>query len=408
MRLVLRVTLAIFLFVTISSAMIGYFAIAKYQTSQINRLDDSLDANIKELVATKEDPLKVAQYLAQVSSIPLTVEYLSDIGLVTVLTINGPTFSSFPNSLLLSRARHDAFNFGSDLRIRTFEMTGGKKLILGESRAVINQDVETLTRDLLLFILAIDLLAGLMAFLVFRRDGKLNQVSRLIEEQRKAMQQFLGDASHELRTPLTVVKGYVDLARSSSNIQKQEVFLEKSSSEIIRMETIINDLLFLAEVGEVQAEELEAVDVALIVEDHLQILQALQPERIIESMIGPRVVLHADAKLIARLVGNLFSNIRRHTPEGAPVAVELFTKEGEIVLIVEDGGPGLVDYPEKPRILKRFTPQRSTPSGGSGLGLSIISGVIERYHGKLFLQRSKLGGLKVEVRFPLLKEYEIG
>jgi two-component system OmpR family sensor kinase len=187
--------------------MIGYFAIAKYQTSQINRLDDSLDANIKELVATKEDPLKVAQYLAQVSSIPLTVEYLSDIGLVTVLTINGPTFSSFPNSLLLSRARHDAFNFGSDLRIRTFEMTGGKKLILGESRAVINQDVETLTRDLLLFILAIDLLAGLMAFLVFRRDGKLNQVSRLIEEQRKAMQQFLGDASHELRTPLTVVKG---------------------------------------------------------------------------------------------------------------------------------------------------------------------------------------------------------
>ena len=404
MRLVLRVTVAIFLFVTISSAMIGYFAITKYQTSQINLVDDSLDSNIKGLVATKEDPLKVAQYLAQVSSIPLTVEYLTETGLVTVLTINGPDFSGLPNSALLSKARHDAFNFGPDLRIRTFQMADGKKLILGESRAVINKDVATLTRELLLFILAIDLIAGLMAFLVFRRDGKLNQVSRLIEEQRRAMQQFLGDASHELRTPLTVVKGYVELAQATPELEKKEAYLEKSIVQIFRMESLIKDLLFLAEVGDVGSDENGEVVITAILRDQVEVLQALQPSREVSLKIESEVAITANAKSIERAIANIFSNIRRHTPVTAPVSVSMRKFNGEIVVVVEDGGPGLDEYPGKSRALQRFTSQRSSEGGGSGLGLSIISGVVDRNHGSMRLSKSSLGGLRLELKLPIKKQ----
>ena len=73
----------------------------------------------------------------------------------------------------------------------------------------------------------IDLLAGLFAFVYFRRDGKLNQVSRLIAEQRRAMQKFLGDASHELRTPLTVIKGSTELAQSATDAKKQTAYLAR-------------------------------------------------------------------------------------------------------------------------------------------------------------------------------------
>ena len=404
MRLVLRVTVAIFLFVTVSSALIGYFAIAKYQTSQINRVDDSLDSNIKELDSTKEDPLKVAQYLAQVSSIPLTVEYLSDTGLVTVLTINGPDFSGLPNSALLTKARHDAFNFGSDLRIRTFQMAGGKKLILGESRAVINKDVATLTRELLLFIFGIDIIAGLIAFLFFRRDGKLNQVSRLIEEQRRAMQQFLGDASHELRTPLTVVKGYVELAQATPEPEKKEVYLEKSAIQIFRMESMIKDLLFLAEVGEIKGDESEEVEISAILRDQVEVLQALQPSRDVSLEIESEVVITANTKSIERAIANIFSNIRRHTPEIAPVSVSIRKSRGEVIVVVEDGGPGLDEYPGKSRALQRFTSQRSLEGGGSGLGLSIISSVVDRNHGSMQLSKSSLGGLRLELKLPIKKQ----
>ena len=363
-------------------------------------IDASLDSKIKALKATKEDPLTVATYLAQVSSIPVTVEYLAQGGLVSELTEIGPSVPKIPGSAVLLKARKANINFGSDLRIRTYALPRNETLLFADSLTTVNADVSVLTRDLVMFIILVDLLAGLFAFLVFRRDGKLNQVSHLIAAQQRAMQRFLGDASHELRTPLTVIKGYVDLARSTSDIEKNKLYLGKSSNEIIRMEAIINDLLFLAEVGEAEDENQGEVDLSKIINDHLEVLMALQPKRLVDSKVESEVVLHANSKLIDRLIGNLFSNIRRHTPDDVPVSVKLTTYGSEIIFVVEDGGPGLADYQERSRFLKRFTSQRSSEGGGSGLGLSLVSGVIERYHGTLHLSKSELGGLRVEVRFP--------
>jgi signal transduction histidine kinase len=401
MKLVARVTLAIFLLLTFASAAIGYFAISKYQTSQINLVDDSLDSKIKALVATKEDPLTVAQYLAQVSAIPVSVEYVTDTGTVTVLTVLGPNVPTLPPATLLSQAKHVDVNFGKDLRIRVFQMPNAKKLILAASLATINSDVSNLTRDLVLFIICIDIFASFVAFIFFRRDGKLNQVSRLIAEQQRAMQKFLGDASHELRTPLTVIKGYVDLARKTADPSKHENYLEKSSSEILRMESIINDLLFLAEVGESASEERVPVNLSEKLSDHIEVMRALAPLRAISADLPEDIFYQADPKLIDRMIGNIFSNIRRHTPETASVAVSLKVDTEALTLIVEDGGAGLAQYPSSGRSLKRFASQRSSDGGGSGLGLNILNSVVERYHGALQLSPGSLGGLRVKITLPL-------
>ena len=103
MRLVLRVTLWIFFFLTVASSAIGYFAIDRYHSSLIQTIDDSLNSKVKALSASKEDPLTVAQYLAQVSAIPVTVQYRTETGLVTVLTVAGPSISSVPTESLRLR-----------------------------------------------------------------------------------------------------------------------------------------------------------------------------------------------------------------------------------------------------------------------------------------------------------------
>ena len=400
MKLVFRVTIAIFLFLTISSTAIGYFAITKYQSSQIDLVDESLNSKVKALVATREDPLTVAQYLAQTSSIPVTVEYVTDSGTVTVLTVAGPAIPNLPSAAAQARARHTDINLGADLRVRVFEMPGNNRLILAASLATINSDVSTLTRKLIVFILIVDLLAVLVAFLVFRRDGKINELSHLIAQQNASMQKFLGDASHELRTPLTVIKGYVDLARATTDQKKQKNYLNKSATEIFRMESIIQDLLFLAEVGESESVESEEVDLVTILRDQIEVLEALQPERKITSFLDSEVSIQADPKLINRMLGNLFSNIRRHTPATAPVSASLSHDEKYITITVEDGGPGLSHYPENSKAFKRFSAERSKDGGGTGLGLSIINGVVERYQGNLDFSQSELGGLKVEITLP--------
>ena len=406
MKLVIRVTALIFLLLTISSTAIGYFAISKYKSSQINQVDDSLNSKIRALVSTKEDPLTVAQYLAQVSAIPVTVQFITEANRVTDLTVSGPSVDSLPSATLITQARHSEVNFGKDLRIRVFQMPNNQKLLVAESLTTINSDVSTLTRELIVFIVLIDGIAVLIAFLVFRRDGKLNQLSRLVAQQKTAMQKFLGDASHELRTPLTVIKGYVDLARRSDDATKVQTYLEKSSNEIFRMESIIKDLLFLAEVGESREPAHNPVNLDLIIKGHIEVIQALNPERSVEYFRLEDSVLYSDQVLMDRMIGNLFSNIRRHTPEDAPVKVAVDRSNDSLILVVEDGGPGFENFPDKSRLTKRFSPERS--ADGTGLGLSIISSIVDRYEGTLSYSRSSLGGVRVEIVLPLSKPESSG
>jgi signal transduction histidine kinase len=398
-KLVVRVTVLIFLFLTVSTSAIGYFAISKYKSSQINQVDGSLNSKIKALVSTKEDPLTVAQYLAQVSAIPVTVQFITETNRVTELTFSGPSVDSLPTATLMTRASHSDVNFGKDLRIRVFQMPNNQKLLVAESLTAINSDVSTLTKDLIIFIVLIDGIAVLIAFIVFRRDGKLNQVSRLVAQQKNAMQKFLGDASHELRTPLTVIKGYVELARRSEDTAKVQGYLEKSSNEIFRMESIIKDLLFLAEVGESREPAHNPVNLDLIIKGHIEVIQALNPQRTVEYLSIEDSVIYSDQALMDRMIGNLFSNIRRHTPEGAPVRVALDRSKDSLTLVVEDGGAGFENFPDKTRLSKRFSPERS--ADGTGLGLSIISSIVDRYEGTLSYSRSSLGGVRVEIVLPL-------
>ena len=406
MKLVVRVTATIFILLTVASASIGYFAIAKYKSSGYDQIDASLNSKVKAVRTSSEDSLTVSEYLAQVSAIPVTVEYLEGGAGATPLSESGPAMPSIYSSTTISTAIKSPLTLEKDLRIRAISLGDQGDIIFGESLGSINQQVSVLTKDLVEFIILIDLFAILMAFFVFKRDGRLNELSHLVAAQNKVMQKFLGDASHELRTPLTVIKGYVGLAIKTKDAQKSADYLEKSSTEITRMESLINDLLFLAEVGEKEEESLSNVALGSILQDQIEILQALEPMRTITAEIDTQATFPSNPKLIERAIVNLFSNIRRHTPAESPVDCKLFiqkTKESQtnIVIEVNDGGPGLEHYPQKTRQLKRFTENRSSANGGSGLGLSIISEIVSRYQGTLQLSPSHLGGLQVKIILPL-------
>jgi len=399
MKLVARVTVTLFVLITLSSAAIGYFAISRYEASQINQIDQSLNSKVKSLKSSKEDPLTVAQYLAQVSAIPVTVAYVEQTGTQEVLSETGPNIPAQLNATLVKSALKRSISYDSNLLIRTFALPRDEKVVFAESTQTINSDVSALRKDLIIFIVLVDLLALMISYFVFRRDGKLNELSRLVAEQKAAMQRFIGDASHELRTPLTVIKGYVELAQSTDDDERQSAYLERSSTEIKRMERIIGDLLFLAEVGESQEIVEQEIDLTALLKDEVEILRALQPRRTIQVETDGPIVVKADQKLLERMLGNIFSNIRRHTPDEAPVKVSLKKSGQHLTLTVEDGGPGLSDYPTKHR-LKRFSQSRSKEGGGSGLGLSIVGGVVEHYGADLALSKGSLGGLSIQIKFP--------
>ena len=235
----------------------------------------------------------------------------------------------------------------------------------------------------------------------------LKQAVRVEQAAQERMQEFLGDASHELRTPLTVIRGYVELLEKAKDApveQRQRAF-ERIHSEIRRMEALIRDLLQIAELSEATAAvvQIEEVDLSEIVQTAAEDLVALQPERQVTIEVEPGLMVQGREDLLRQLLANLLGNIARHTSSSDAVRVRLVgAVEGSkslAKLTIEDGGPGLPEqaYDSEPDAFKRFDPSRSRENGGSGLGMSIIAGIVRSHLGSLKLSKSELGGLRTEI-----------
>jgi K+-sensing histidine kinase KdpD len=221
------------------------------------------------------------------------------------------------------------------------------------------------------------------------------------------MQAFLGDASHELRTPLTVIKGYVEMlskGQMSAEADKARAF-SRVNSEIGRMETLIHDLLLLAELGESAARDSEILNLSEVVTRHADDFALLHPERDVKISISTDIQVVAVRDYISRFVQNALNNISRHTQVDCPVRITLSRSGKRAILIIEDGGSGLPDaaYGENIQSLNRFDKSRSRESGGSGLGMSIMAAVIAKSSGTLTLKKSSLGGLAIVADLPLNK-----
>ena len=253
-------------------------------------------------------------------------------------------------------------------------------------------------------------------------DTEVNQLSSALDSMvqqltasRDEMQRFLGDASHELRTPLTVIRGYLEMigGLDLTGARGQEFLataVPKLQSEVLRMQTLIEDLLLLAELGEPgQARHLAQLDLSAAVSDAVSSLRDLQPGRPVTTDLAERAVIQADSHLIGQLLGNVFGNIRRHTGAAVPVAVTLATDAvsgdatGWVTLTIDDAGPGLSPeaYERGVGFFERFDPSRSRENGGSGLGMSIMAGVVAKHGGEMRLEPSPLGGLRSVIRLPL-------
>ena len=100
-----------------------------------------------------------------------------------------------------------------------------------------------------------------------------------------------------------------------------------------------------------------------------------------------------------RLALNLIENALRHTPAGTHVHAALRSDGDDVVLTVEDDGPGI---PEelRPRLFERFVRGRGDSGGGSGLGLSIVRAVALAHGGSVEVERAPSGGARFVVRLP--------
>jgi len=410
MKLQTRLTALVSAIIILISAAIGLFAISITERNEIGRVDSILASAVNQLANTQDEPLSLALLLADQSDLKFTVSYISAAREITSLNQSSGDLPGVPNNQNLFASLSEGITLKTDEmnRIRAIQLPDDEFLVLSVSLADIKTAKSQNIRYLFLFTLAMVLLGIFVSNYLFRRDNELNEVVNSLQKNQDNMREFLGDASHELRTPLTVINGYVELLSNNqiTDANKTAEYYTRVGHEIERMQSLINDLLLIAELEDQAPVETEIINFSREVARLSNDLKTLQPSRPIETKIEPGILVNISHNYAQQLLANIFSNLRRHTPEDSQVLIVLAATSNKAVLTISDAGSGLPEevYKSGIQYFQRFDRSRSRESGGSGLGMTIMKRIIENANGSIELRKSHFGGLEIEINLPISRD----
>ena len=166
------------------------------------------------------------------------------------------------------------------------------------------------------------------------------------------------------------------------------------------MAKLVEDLLLLARLDEGRPLDRVPVDLVSLIEEVISDVSASHPSRTVMFDTASPVVVYGDAASLRRVVLNVVTNAVTHTPASATVAVHTAAESGHGVLEVRDSGPGM-DPDNVTHVFDRFwRAEASRTRSGSGLGLSIVAGIVRAHDGEVTLDSSPDRGTVVSIVLP--------
>ncbi|HEX3484848.1 MAG TPA: HAMP domain-containing sensor histidine kinase [Micropepsaceae bacterium] len=226
----------------------------------------------------------------------------------------------------------------------------------------------------------------------------------------KAKSEFLANMSHELRTPLNAIIGFSDIIRSKTFGNSPERYSEyggyvhQSGQHLLAM---ISDILELAkiEAGRKKLHQ-EPIDLMSLVRDEVFIAgeKAAQKSVAVHANLPSRLpLLNADPHAVRQILTNLLSNAVKFTPANGKIEVSATLNAGhEIELCISDNGLGIAAE-NQARLFDRFgqeSPEVTTDSRGTGLGLPIVKGLVDMHGGHIRLESALGEGTRITIFFP--------
>jgi len=216
------------------------------------------------------------------------------------------------------------------------------------------------------------------------------------EAQLRRLQSVGAKVAHELKNPLASIKGLCQLVARTPDSERTQERLAVVSSEISRMETILNEYLSFSR----PLEDLrpEALDVTAIARDVLDFLAGRADQSgVTMTLDGGVTTVHGDSRRLKEALINLVSNALEATPSGGTVALRIRNGGGAAVIEVRDTGRGIA-----PEDLERIgTSFFTTRPNGTGLGVVLAQGVITQ-HGGTLTYASTLGqGTTATITLPV-------
>ena len=212
------------------------------------------------------------------------------------------------------------------------------------------------------------------------------QIDRLLLLEREAA----ADLSHRLRTPLTAL-------RLDAEALVPGEARERLLDDLAALERTVDFVIDQARRGSNASLPAARTDFAATVRERVDFWSVLaedQGRQMTSSLTTDQATVAIDQGDASAMLDALLGNVFAHTPEGSPIGVTSLVRSEEIIVTIEDGGPGLPDVD----VLERG----KSHGASSGLGLDIARKTAQAAGGDLRVGTSrKFGGAVIAVKLPL-------
>ncbi len=219
---------------------------------------------------------------------------------------------------------------------------------------------------------------------------------------------FLGIASHELKTPLTSLKLYAQVLERmlrKTGDEKNAEFAKKMDVQIMKLTSLISDLLDVTKInsGKIYLNEVNFDFEKLVLETIED--QQMSTSYEIECNTENVGMVFADRERISQVITNLVSNAIKYSPHSKKVIVTITEMDGNVELSVKDFGIGM-PAEKKDKVFQQYyrvDGDEQSIFPGLGLGLYIASQIVERSHGKIWVESEENMGSTFFFSLPVYK-----
>jgi two-component system NtrC family sensor kinase len=226
-----------------------------------------------------------------------------------------------------------------------------------------------------------------------------------LKELDRLKSDFIHTVSHDLRSPLTAILGYTELVERTGPLNSnQQDFLHRLQGSIHHITTLVNDLLDLGRLDAGFDTRRELVQLESILKYSLDMFDAQAKKKNIKLSVDiakDLKGLRANPIRIRQMLDNLVGNAIKYTPANGSVHISMFMQDYQIILKVEDTGPG-IPQDEQGRVFEKFFRATNAPdhAEGSGLGLAIVKSIVESHQGRVWVESTIGKGSSFTVLLP--------
>jgi PAS domain S-box-containing protein len=223
-----------------------------------------------------------------------------------------------------------------------------------------------------------------------RAEERLQERTLQLEAANEALGSFTYSVSHDLRAPLRAIDGY-----SRILVEDHTAVLDAEGQRVLgviqqnarQMGRLIDDLLHFSRLGRTELEK-SRVDVGALVQEVVDELRRVEPERRVTVTLGALPAALADGSMIRQVLVNLIGNAWKFTRAREDAAIEVGCDHvgGEVVYFVRDNGAGFeMEYAGKLfGVFQRL--HRKEDFEGTGVGLAIVQRIVQRHGGRVWAE----------------------